>query len=99
MSPLAHAVRLGLLGYRYTLSAFVGHGCRFRPTCSEYALEAVSRHGAIRGGWLAIKRIGKCHPWGDSGFDPVPETDGRPSAMCDAKLPSTTGPNRRRDIV
>jgi len=48
-------------------------GCRFTPTCSQYALEAVHRHGAIAGGWLAMKRICRCHPWGESGPDPVPE--------------------------
>ncbi|MCP3935820.1 MAG: membrane protein insertion efficiency factor YidD [Actinomycetia bacterium] len=47
--------------------------CRFDPTCSGYAVEAVERHGAIRGTWLAIKRVGKCHPWGPAGWDPVPE--------------------------
>lgn len=92
MSPLAHVLRLGILGYRYTLSAFFGHGCRFRPTCSEYALEAVNRHGAVRGGWMAIKRMGKCHPWGGSGFDPVPETRDAPNTVSDA-----TAPNRGRD--
>ncbi len=46
--------------------------CRFHPGCSSYAMDAVETHGAIRGGWLALKRIGRCHPWGPSGFDPVP---------------------------
>ena len=46
--------------------------CRYQPTCSHYALGAVERHGARRGGWLALKRIGRCHPWGGSGWDPVP---------------------------
>ena len=47
--------------------------CRYQPTCSSYALEALERHGAARGSWLAIKRIGRCHPWGGHGWDPVPE--------------------------
>ena len=48
-------------------------GCRFHPTCSEYAREAVQRHGVVRGGWLTIVRLGKCHPWGPCGCDPVPK--------------------------
>jgi uncharacterized protein len=48
-------------------------GCRYTPTCSEYAVAAVSNHGALAGGWLALKRIGRCHPWGGCGHDPVPE--------------------------
>lgn len=49
-----------------------GAGCRFAPSCSEYGLQAVRYHGALRGGWLALKRIFRCHPWGGSGWDPVP---------------------------
>jgi len=60
--------------YQLTLSSFMGRNCRFLPTCSEYATEAIERHGVWCGGWLAVKRISKCHPWGSSGFDPVPET-------------------------
>ncbi|HRW36336.1 MAG: membrane protein insertion efficiency factor YidD [Acidimicrobiales bacterium] len=47
--------------------------CRFTPTCSSYALEAIERHGAARGSWLALRRLGRCHPWGGHGWDPVPE--------------------------
>jgi uncharacterized protein len=59
--------------YQLTLSSFMGRGCRFLPTCSEYATLAIEKHGPWRGGWLAIKRIGRCHPWGREGYDPVPE--------------------------
>jgi len=74
MSPLAHAMRALVIGYRYSLSALIGRQCRFAPTCSAYAIEAIERHGAIAGGWLALRRIARCHPWGGSGYDPVPET-------------------------
>jgi putative membrane protein insertion efficiency factor len=61
--------------YRYTVSPFLGNNCRFQPTCSEYAIEALRQYGAFRGTWLAAKRIAKCHPWGGAGYDPVPGTD------------------------
>ena len=59
--------------YRTVWSPHVGHNCRFDPTCSAYALEALSRHGGWRGGWLALRRIGRCHPWGGIGVDDVPD--------------------------
>jgi uncharacterized protein len=58
--------------YRWTLSPFLGSCCRFHPTCSAYAIEAIERHGAWRGLGLALVRIGRCHPWGGTGHDPVP---------------------------
>ncbi|WP_347139726.1 membrane protein insertion efficiency factor YidD [Paracoccus sp. SSK6] len=75
MSPLAHLLALPVRGYQLLASPWVGHGCRFQPTCSAYALDALSRHGALRGTWLAVRRIGRCHPWGGSGYDPVPGSD------------------------
>lgn len=75
MSPLAWLLKGSVLTYRYTLSPFVGHGCRFRPTCSEYALEAIERYGGLKGGWLAARRLARCHPWGGQGYDPVPGKD------------------------
>jgi len=61
-----------LRAYRYAISPMLGRNCRFHPTCSEYAIEAVQRHGALRGGWLAAKRVGRCHPFNPGGYDPVP---------------------------
>lgn len=59
--------------YRWFLSPLLGSNCRFQPSCSAYALEAIERHGAWRGSGLAMKRICRCHPWGGAGHDPVPE--------------------------
>jgi uncharacterized protein len=72
-SPLARVLRMLLLGYRYLLSPLLGPRCRFYPSCSAYALEALDSHGALKGAWLATKRVGRCHPWHPGGYDPVPE--------------------------
>ncbi|HXO95239.1 MAG TPA: membrane protein insertion efficiency factor YidD [Chthoniobacterales bacterium] len=77
MVPL---LKLLLKIYKLTLSPFLaaltggpGTGCRFTPTCSEYFVRAVEAHGLLFGGWLGLKRLCRCHPWGGSGYDPVPE--------------------------
>jgi len=72
MSPAARLLALPVRAYRLLFSPWVGHNCRYMPTCSAYALEALRRRGALRGGWLALRRIGRCHPWGGSGIDEVP---------------------------
>ena len=59
-------------GYRYLLGPWWGGQCRFTPTCSEYAMDAIREHGSMRGAWLAIRRVSKCHPWHHGGFDPAP---------------------------
>lgn len=70
---------LALIGfYRRAISPMTPPSCRFTPTCSAYAEEAVRRHGARRGGWLAVRRLARCHPFGGSGYDPVPEVVERP---------------------
>lgn len=58
--------------YKRSISPLFPPSCRYTPTCSQYALEAIQRYGAFKGGWMAIKRIFRCHPWGGSGYDPVP---------------------------
>jgi uncharacterized protein len=59
-------------GYQLLLSPWLGNHCRYHPTCSKYAIEAIEQYGAARGLWLALRRIGRCHPWGGAGHDPVP---------------------------
>ncbi|HHT03101.1 MAG TPA: membrane protein insertion efficiency factor YidD [Bacteroidales bacterium] len=58
--------------YQSAISPHTPATCRFAPTCSQYSLEAIKKHGPFKGGWLALKRIFRCHPWGGSGYDPVP---------------------------
>jgi putative membrane protein insertion efficiency factor len=58
--------------YQWFLSPILGASCRFNPTCSQYGIEAIKKYGPFKGGWLTIKRIGRCHPWGSHGYDPVP---------------------------
>jgi putative membrane protein insertion efficiency factor len=72
-SALLGSIRL----YQLTLSPWLGRTCRYQPTCSQYAAEAIERFGSGRGAWLALKRLGRCHPWGRSGYDPVPAVEGR----------------------
>lgn len=61
-----------LRAYRALISPLYGQVCRYHPSCSAYALEAVEKHGALRGSWLAVRRLGRCHPWAAGGYDPVP---------------------------
>jgi uncharacterized protein len=58
--------------YQAILSPYLPNSCRYTPTCSQYMIQAISKHGTFRGGWMGIKRLARCHPWGGSGFDPVP---------------------------
>ena len=69
---LQFIVLLPVYIYRYSISPLMQPRCRYTPTCSEYTIEAVKKYGVLKGGRLAIKRISSCHPWGGSGFDPVP---------------------------
>ena len=74
-----------LRGYRYGLSPVLAPNCRFAPSCSAYAETAIRQHGPLRGCWIALRRIGRCHPWGDTGYDPVPAP-----AQPRTALPKTT---------
>ena len=72
MKPIRTVLKLLIRGYQLFVSPVLGANCRYAPSCSQYAVEAIDSHGAVRGSWLAVKRIGRCHPWGGSGYDPVP---------------------------
>lgn len=103
-------VRIAIRGYKKFISPVIhaiggpGSGCRFTPTCSMYFLEAVEKHGVLRGGWLGLKRIGRCHPWGPTGHDPVPDklcihshaemhgSVAQPGETCDATDRPDPGP-------
>lgn len=73
MTLLAQILALPIKGYRLIFSPWVGRSCRFDPTCSAYALTALERHGALKGSWLTVRRILRCHPWGAHGVDDVPD--------------------------
>jgi uncharacterized protein len=72
MTVLRAALIAPIRLYQLTLSPLIGFNCRYAPSCSGYAIEAIATHGAVRGLWLGLKRILRCHPWGGSGYDPVP---------------------------
>ncbi len=82
MSSLLARCLLALVrAYQFLLSPWIGGGCRYWPTCSDYAIEAIGSHGVFAGVWLTLKRLGQCHPWGCGGYDPVPErTHGAPES-------------------
>lgn len=69
-----------ILGYRALLSPVLGRRCRFAPSCSEYAFEAIDEWGAGRGTWMALRRVGRCHPWNEGGYDPVRKRESRSDA-------------------
>ena len=78
MKRLSSWLTIGLVRlYQYGISPFTPVSCRYLPTCSEYALDAVRLHGPLRGGLMAFRRVSRCHPWGGHGYDPVPRAPGK----------------------
>jgi uncharacterized protein len=97
MNVSARALLIGAVrAYRYLLSPWLGNTCRFEPTCSAYALEALDRHGALAGLALSAGRIGRCHPWCAGGFDPVPAD---PPRLFSALLGRTAAPPARSAVT
>ncbi|HEX5420690.1 MAG TPA: membrane protein insertion efficiency factor YidD [Gammaproteobacteria bacterium] len=87
LAGLRRGAAIALIGvvrlYQLFLSPWLGGRCRHLPSCSAYAIEALERFGPLGGGWLALKRLGRCHPWGSWGYDPVPERDGTTVGRCE----------------
>ena len=74
MSALMTKLLVGSVkAYQLVVSPWLGPGCRYEPTCSRFAMDAIRQQGPLEGGWLAIRRLARCHPWGGSGYDPAPE--------------------------
>lgn len=73
MKKLPGKILIGLIRfYQYVISPYLPPSCRYTPSCSAYGIEAIRKYGALKGGWLTLKRLSSCHPWGGSGYDPVP---------------------------
>lgn len=72
LNPLQRALILLVRGYQLLISPFLGNNCRFYPTCSQYCIEAMETHGVIKGFWMGLKRLARCHPFCEGGIDPVP---------------------------
>ena len=91
---LSYILKALITVYKYVFSPLLGPKCRYLPTCSSYTVEAIEIHGPLMGSWLGIKRILRCHPWGGSGYDPVPENGNQESDNCNCSA-ETNGKNLR----
>ena len=89
------AIQFALRGYKRWISPMLPHACRFLPTCSEYAMDAVERHGALRGSWLAARRLLRCRPLAWTGYDPVPTEPRSVTHCCDYLGSAPAGANPR----
>ena len=73
LKKILNPIFIGLIRfYQYSISPLLGQNCRYTPTCSQYGVDAIKKYGPFKGGWMALKRIGRCNPWGGHGHDPVP---------------------------
>ena len=89
MGIAASTLRVMIRGYQLFLSPFYAGSCRYLPSCSQYAMEAVETHGAVRGGWLALRRLLRCRPWGGDGYDPVPGAEAAAGHCCGTVRPGS----------
>jgi putative membrane protein insertion efficiency factor len=91
MNPLSLFLRATIRVYQWVLAPVLGANCRYAPSCSEYAHEAISVHGPLKGSWLALRRLAGCHPWGGSGYDPVPPRSSYRTTHAGDAPPHATG--------
>lgn len=94
MSPAARLLSVPVYLWRWLLSPVFPSACRYAPSCSAYALDALRSHGAVRGAWIAFHRLCRCHPWGGSGFDPVPPAAAPTAPAAEARCSPFRHPSR-----
>ncbi|MFF5262519.1 membrane protein insertion efficiency factor YidD [Actinomadura viridis] len=97
-SLAARSLMLLVRAYRRFLSPLLGQQCRFYPSCSAYGLEALEVHGALRGGWLTVRRIGRCHPFNRGGYDPVPPARGTAHSTTAGRAESGLAPAEPKEL-